>query len=123
MSLYQIQNFINGKKTTGAGAEMVTLNPATNTVLAKGHESTVGDVDAAVKAARAGFEIWKNTPAAERARILFKAAQILRDRNDELALLETRDTGRAIQETEIVDVISGVECLEYFAGVAGSLIW
>ena len=63
MSLYQIQNFINGKKTQGSGAEMVTLNPATNTVLAKGHESTAADVDAAVKAARAGFEIWKNTPA------------------------------------------------------------
>lgn len=121
MSLYQVQNFINGKKVAGSGAEMVTLNPATNKVLAKGKESTAADVDAAVKAARAGFEIWKNTPAAERARVLFKAAQILRDRNDELALVETRDTGRAIQETEIVDVISGVECLEYFAGVAGSL--
>lgn len=121
MSLYQIQNFINGKKTNGSGAEMTTLNPATNTVLAKGNESTAADVDAAVKAARAGFEIWKATPAAQRARVLFKAAQILRDRNDELALVETRDTGRAIQETEIVDVISGVECLEYFAGVAGSL--
>ena len=118
MSLYQIQNFINGKKVAGSGAEMVTLNPATNTVLAKGYESTASDVDAAVKAARAGFEIWKNTPAAARARVLFKAAQILRDRNDELALVETRDTGRAIQETEIVDVISGVECLEYFAGIA-----
>lgn len=41
---------------------MVTLNPATNKVLAKGKESTAADVDAAVKAARAGFEIWKTRP-------------------------------------------------------------
>lgn len=121
MSLYQIRNFIDGKLQPGSGAEMTTLNPASNTVLASGFESMAGDVDAAVKAARKGLAVWKNTPSAERARVLFRAAQILRDRNDELALLETRDTGRAIQETEIVDVVSGVECLEYFAGVAGSI--
>ncbi|PKR49570.1 betaine-aldehyde dehydrogenase [Thalassospira marina] len=121
MSLYQISNFIDGKLQQGSGVAMTTLNPATNTVLATGNESTAADVDAAVKAARKGLAIWKATPAAERARVLFRAAQILRDRNDELALLETRDTGRAIQETEIVDVVSAVECLEYFAGVAGSI--
>ncbi|RCK52458.1 betaine-aldehyde dehydrogenase [Thalassospira profundimaris] len=121
MSLYQISNFIDGKLQKGSGAEMVTLNPATNKVLASGNESTASDVDAAVKAARKGLALWKATPAAERARVLFRAAQILRERNDELALLETRDTGRAIQETEIVDVVSAVECLEYFAGVAGNI--
>ncbi|WP_417842876.1 betaine-aldehyde dehydrogenase [Thalassospira sp.] len=121
MTLYQIRNFIDGKLQSGNGVAMTTLNPANNEILASGFESTAGDVDAAVKAARKGLAVWKATPAAERARVLFKAAQILRDRNDELALVETRDTGRAIQETEIVDVVSGVECLEYFAGVAGSI--
>jgi betaine-aldehyde dehydrogenase len=121
MSLYEIQNFIDGKKQPGTGAKMTTLNPATNKVLAEGFESSAADVDAAVASARKGLAIWKATPAAQRARVLFKAAEILRARNNELAMVETRDTGRAIQETEIVDVISGVECLEYFAGVAGSL--
>ena len=45
---------------------------------------------------------------------------ILRARNDELATLETRDTGKPIQETRVVDVVSGAECLEYFAALAQS---
>jgi betaine-aldehyde dehydrogenase len=57
---------------------------------------------------------------AERARILRRAAEILRSRNDELAALETRDTGKPIQETRVVDVVSGAECLEYFAALAQS---
>ena len=57
---------------------------------------------------------------AERGRILRRAADILRSRNDELATLETRDTGKPIQETRVVDVISGAECLEYFAALAQS---
>ena len=55
---------------------------------------------------------------AARARILQRAALLLRERNDELAELETRDTGKPIQETRVVDVVSGAECFEYFAGLA-----
>ena len=46
---------------------------------------------------------------------------MLRARNDELAELETRDTGKPIQETSVVDVLSGADCLEYFAGLAATL--
>ena len=46
---------------------------------------------------------------------------LLRERNAELALLETRDTGKPIQETSAVDVLSGADCLEYFAGIAAGL--
>ena len=53
--------------------------------------------------------------------MLGKAAHILRARNRELAELEVRDTGKPIQEAEAVDVASGADCIEYFAGVAGSL--
>jgi betaine-aldehyde dehydrogenase len=58
---------------------------------------------------------------AERARILRRTAEILRSRNRELAELESRDTGKPIQETLVVDVISGADCLEYFASLAQSL--
>ena len=47
--------------------------------------------------------------------------RMLRERNDELAQLETRNTGKPIQETRAVDVLSGAECLEYYAGVAAGL--
>jgi betaine-aldehyde dehydrogenase len=57
----------------------------------------------------------------ERGRILRRASDILRARNNELAELETRDTGKPIQETRVVDVISGADCFEYYAGVAPTL--
>ncbi|NBO74594.1 MAG: betaine-aldehyde dehydrogenase [Gammaproteobacteria bacterium] len=52
------------------------------------------------------------------ARILRRVSDILRERNDELSLIEMRDTGKPIQETRVVDIVSGVECFEYFAALA-----
>jgi betaine-aldehyde dehydrogenase len=102
-------------------ARIASINPATGEVL--GHVNVAGPtaVNAAVHAAQRGQAQWAAMPGAERARILRRAAQLLRDRNRELAELETRDTGKPIQETSVVDVISGAECLEYFAGLAQSL--
>jgi len=58
---------------------------------------------------------------AERGRVLRRAADLLRTCNSELAELETRNTGKPIQETRAVDIISGAECFEYYAGLASSL--
>jgi betaine-aldehyde dehydrogenase len=103
-----------------AGERLASLNPATGELL--GHVPVAGaaEVDAAVRAARAAQPRWAAMSGAERARILRRAAGILRARNDELAALETRDTGKPIQETRVVDVISGAECLEYFAALTQS---
>ncbi len=105
---------------SAAGKRLASLNPATGELL--GHVAIAGpeDIDAAVLAARQAQPCWAATSAAERARILRRAAGILRARNDELAALETRDTGKPIQETRVVDVVSGAECLEYFASLAQS---
>jgi betaine-aldehyde dehydrogenase len=98
-----------------------SINPATGAVL--GYVSVAGpaDIDAAVRAAQRGQARWAAMTGAERARVLRQAAQILRSRNRELAELETRDTGKPIQETLVVDVVSGADCFEYFAGLAQSL--
>ena len=111
---------LNLRAAAAAGERLESHNPATGELL--GHVSIAGpeDVDAAVLAAREAQPRWAATSAAERARILRRAAGILRARNDELAALETRDTGKPIQETRVVDVISGAECLEYFAALAQS---
>jgi betaine-aldehyde dehydrogenase len=50
--------------------------------------------------------------------VLRRVSDILRERNDELSLIEMRDTGKPIQETRVVDIVSGVECFEYFAALA-----
>ncbi len=79
------------------------------------------EVDTAVSAAKKAFETWSRMPAAERGNIIRRAAQIARERNQELAELETLDTGKAIAETSCVDIISGCEVMEYYAGVAQTL--
>jgi betaine-aldehyde dehydrogenase len=103
-----------------ADESLITTNPATGEKLAELPIAGPAEVEAAVAAARAAQPAWGALPGAERARILRRAAGILRERNDALAELETRDTGKPIQETRVVDVISGAECLEYFAALAQS---
>jgi betaine-aldehyde dehydrogenase len=98
-----------------------TLNPATGEVLATIKVTGAAEIDAAVEAARAAQRAWAARTGAERGRILRRAAEILRSRNAELAELETRDTGKPIQETSVVDVASGAECFEYFAGIAATI--
>jgi betaine-aldehyde dehydrogenase len=103
-----------------AGERLASFNPATGELLGYVPVAGPAEVDAAVAAARAAQPRWAALSGAERARILRRAAEILRARNDELAALETRDTGKPIQETRVVDVVSGAECLEYFAALAQS---
>jgi betaine-aldehyde dehydrogenase len=98
-----------------------SVNPASGAVLGQFQIAGRAEIDAAVAAARAVQPAWGELTGAARAKPLQRAAQILRARNDELAELETRDTGKPIQETRVVDVISGADCLDYFAGVAHGL--
>jgi betaine-aldehyde dehydrogenase len=104
-----------------AGETFSSINPATGEVLAELRVAGAADIDAAVAAARAAQPGWGALTGAARAKVLNRAAELLRARNDELAELETRDTGKPIQETRVVDVVSGAECLEYFAGLAHGL--
>ncbi|MGD0503845.1 MAG: betaine-aldehyde dehydrogenase [Steroidobacteraceae bacterium] len=104
-----------------AGERFASINPANGEVLGYVNVSGPDEVNAAVRAAQRGQPQWAALTGAERARVLRRAAQLLRARNQQLAELETRDTGKPIQETLVVDVISGAECLEYFASLAQSL--
>jgi betaine-aldehyde dehydrogenase len=98
-----------------------THNPATGELLATLPIDGAAEVEAAVRAAQAAQPAWAALSGTERGRVLRRAADLLRARNDELAELETRDTGKPIQETRVVDVVSGADCLEYFAGVAPTI--
>jgi betaine-aldehyde dehydrogenase len=100
---------------------ITTIDPATGEELAKVAIADAPAIDLAVQRAMAAQREWAALTGAQRGRILRRAADLLRERNDELALLETRDTGKPIQETSVVDVISGAECLEYFAGIAPAI--
>jgi len=97
------------------------VNPATGEQLAEFAADGASQVDAAVERALAAQRDWAALTGAERGRVLQRAAQLLRAQNAELAELETRNTGKPIQETAAVDVLSGAECLEYYAGIAAGL--
>jgi betaine-aldehyde dehydrogenase len=104
-----------------AGERFASINPATGEVLGYVTAAGSAQVDAAVRAAQKAQAGWGAMTGTERARVLRRAADILRSRNQELAELETRDTGKPIQETRVVDVASGADCFEYFAGLVQSL--
>ncbi len=104
-----------------SGKTFVTRHPGNENVICEVEEAGKREIDEAVTAAKAAFESWSQTPAAERGDILRRAATILRERNGELAELETLDTGKPIAETSAVDIITGAEVIEYFAGVAQSI--
>lgn len=116
------QLYIGGRYVAATGgATFETLNPATGEVLAVVQSASRADVDKAVAAAAAGQKVWAAMTAMQRSRILRKAVDILRERNDELALLETLDTGKALSETQAVDIVTGVDVLEYYAGLVPAL--
>ncbi len=104
-----------------AAASFDTINPATGERLATIAIDGPAEVDAAVARATAAPRHWAATPGVERGRILQRAADLLAGRNAELARLESLDTGKPIQETISCDVLSGADCIGYFAGLARTI--
>ena len=118
MKTYQL--YINGEFVApDSSATIDVIDPATTEVIARVPDASAADVDRAVKAARAAFEEgpWHDITAQDRGRILFKLAQIIRDRADELAELETRNSGKPIVESEF-DIADVATCFEYYGGMA-----
>ena len=102
-------------------ATIEPVNPATGQVIAAIPVTTMAELDAKIAKAKAAQAEWAALMPVERGRVLRRTADILRERNAELARLETQNTGKPIQETEAVDVLSGADCLEYYAGVAATI--
>ena len=112
------QLFIDGRYVTASSGETFdSINPATGEVLARVQRASQADVELAVASATAGQKVWAAMTAMQRSRILRKAVDILRERNDELAELETLDTGKPLSETRYVDIVTGADVLEYYAGL------
>lgn len=104
-----------------SGETFATVNPATGETICRVQRADRADVDRAVERAQAGFTEWSAMTGAARGRVLMKAAALLRARNDELARIEVMDTGKPIREAASVDVLSGADAIEYYAGLAASL--
>lgn len=110
--------YIGGRYVDASGgATFETVNPANGEVLARVQRASKEDVERAVASAIEGQKIWAAMTAMQRSRILRRAVDILRERNDELAELETLDTGKPLSETRAVDIATGADVIEYYAGL------
>lgn len=115
-------HFINGDYVEDTnGKEITCIYPATGEVVATVHSATPAIVDLALNSAKAAQKTWAKTAPTERGRILRRAADIIRERNRELSILETYDTGKPLQETLYVDATSAADALEYFGGLIASV--
>lgn len=103
------------------GAPFSSFYPATGEVIAEIRSADDDVIATAIATAKKGQKVWAATAPAERGRVLRKAAEILREKNHELSVLETLDTGKPLQETLIADAASGADCLEYYGGLAATL--
>ena len=112
--------FIGGRFTAAHSSKtFASVDPSTDAQIAAVSSAGAEDIDAAVQAARAAYPGWKNISPAERSLVLLHTADRIESHSEQLSLLESRDTGRALVETR-EDVAAFVDLFRYFAGVIRS---
>jgi aldehyde dehydrogenase (NAD+) len=111
--------FIDGAFVDAAdGATLDVLNPHDGTLLAVVAEGGERDIDLAVEAARRAFPSWSGQAASERGRLLLRLADIIEENAEELALLESTDTGHPLRDTRTLDIPRTAATFRYFGGMA-----
>src|SRR5699024_3367527 len=114
----EASHFINGAYVEDkGGAPIEVIYPATGEVIARLHSATPEIVGKAISAAASAQKAWAAMTGTERGRILRRAADIIRERNHDLSVIETHNTGKPIQETTVADPASGADAMEYFGGL------
>ena len=115
-------HFINGEYLEDTSGEPIDIvYPATGEIIGRVYAATEAVIEQAIISAKRAQKEWAKTSGTERGRILRRAADIIRERNHDLSVLETYDTGKPLSETLYVDATSAADALEYFGGLAGSL--
>jgi acyl-CoA reductase-like NAD-dependent aldehyde dehydrogenase len=113
------QLFIDGRfGDAESGETLDTLNPHDNSVIAKVAMAGRADIDRAVVAAQRAFPQWSRMAAADRGRILLRLADLIEANAEELARLESLDTGHPIRDSRMLDVPRTAACYRYFGGMA-----
>lgn len=111
--------FIDGRYVQSQSAQTLdVVNPATGQVIAQVSEASPGDIDAAVESARRGFKQWSAAAPAVRGHVLLKLADLLERHREELAQIETCQSGKIIQISRAFEVDQAAHFLRYYAGWA-----
>ena len=101
MSYPNIQLMINNQWCDAAdGKTLAVVNPATGAEIGRLAHAGIADLDKALAAAAKGFQIWRNTSAVERSKIMRKAAQLVRERANAIAELMTQEQGKPVAEAK-----------------------
>ncbi len=112
-----ITHRIGGEVTSGASTRRAPIwDPATGDVQSEVLLAEVNDVDLAVQAAQAAFELWSDVSLARRARVMFKFRDLLVAHTDELARLITSEHGKVIDDAK-GEIARGIEVVEYVCGI------
>jgi aldehyde dehydrogenase (NAD+) len=115
--LKHYQLFVNGKHVAPSGGRYsLDIDPATEEVIGMVAEGGKADVDLAVSAARAALKPWGSMRAAERGRILQRAASLLEEHQEELIKLESRDAGKPLASVRRQDMAAVIDTVRYYAG-------
>jgi len=113
-------HFVDGR-VEPARRRMPSFDPGTGEAFAEFAAGDAADVDRAVASARAAFAgPWRKVPPAQRGRILMRAAALIREHADRLALVETLDVGKPLRESR-GDVAGAARAFEYYAGACDKL--
>lgn len=116
-------HFIDGLWRASSGTGRDILDPSTGEVVLQTADGSEEDVDCAVAAARRAFDHgpWSTMPPRDRGRILLKAAALMREHHEDLARLESLDTGKPIKFSRMIDAQTVVEEFEYFGSLAATI--
>lgn len=111
-----LKNFIAGEWVDSLSTNTLDVpNPATGEIVMKVPLSSSEDVNTAVRAAKEAFQMWRNVPVPNRARILYKYHYLLTENHEKLAKLIVLENGKAYKEA-YGEVQRGIECVEFAAG-------
>ncbi|MBO6784280.1 MAG: NAD-dependent succinate-semialdehyde dehydrogenase, partial [Alphaproteobacteria bacterium] len=106
---------INGAWKPAAGGETLdVINPATEDVIGTVAHARQADLDEALEAAEKGFREWKTVPAFDRYKVMRKAADLMRERAEEIATIMTMEQGKPLFEAKI-ETLFGADIIDWFA--------
>ena len=114
-------HWIAGRPAPGDGPAMESRFSFDGSLNARFNAAGPAQVEAALSAAAAAQADWAALKPVDRGRVLTRAAGLIRERAEELAQLETLDTGKPIQETRVADWPSGADALEFFGGIVAGV--
>ena len=115
MTYPQTRLFIAGEWQDAAdGKTLAVFNPATGLEIGRVAHAGIPDLDRALAAAQKGFEVWRDVPAIERAKIMRRAAALMRERAADIGAVLTQENGKPLPEAK-GEAMAAADIIEWFA--------